>query len=241
MTRQALTTVLRKELRQYSATGMPYLVVAGFLVPAAVWFVWFYDFLGTDLASLRGYFAAFPVLYVVILPALTMRTWVEERRTGTLELLRSAPLSDRAIVLGKFAAVMCVVLCMLLLTAAVPLSVMRLGAFDFGAIAAEYIGAVLLAAASVAVAMAVSCRMRSQVSAYLGGLLVLLVLNAVHQLPLFVNLPGWPAEILRSVSLEHQFRGFARGVVDTGSVGYYLTLTAAMLYLAELRLARAEE
>ncbi len=241
MTRQAAATVLCKELRQYAATGTPYLVIAGFLVLAAVWFFWFYDFLAADEASLRGYFAAFPVLYIVIIPALTMRCWVEERRAGTLELLRSAPLGDRAIVLGKFAGVMSIMALTLALTLAVPMTVVPLGAFDSGEIVAEYLGAVLLASASVALGMLVSCRLRSQVAAYVSTLLALVVLNAAHQVPLFVNLPAGLADLLRAVSLEYQFRGFTRGVLDTGAMGYYLVLTVLALYLCELRIGVAEE
>ena len=238
--KHAAVVVARKELRQYCSTGTLYLVAAGFVFLAAAWFFWFYDFLSADQASLRGYFAAMPVLYVVIVPALTMRCWVEERRSGTLELLRSAPMGDRAIVFGKFAGVMAVVVIILILTLAVPATVAPLGRFDAGEIAAEYIGALLLAAASVAVGMCVSCRMRSQVAAYLGTLLVLLALNAAHQLPAFVNLPSAVGEVLRAVSLEYQYRGFTRGVLDTGAIGYYLVLTAGALRLCELRLRTAE-
>ncbi len=237
----SVRAVLRKELRQYAASGVPYAVVVGFLVPAAVWFFWFYDFVGMDQASLRGYFVAFPVLYIVLLPALTMRLWVEERRGGTLELLRSAPIGDRAIVVGKFLGALTVVVLMLALTLFVPLTVMRLGVFDLGEIVAEYIGALLLAGASLAIMMPVSVRLRSQVTAYLAGVLTLFALSATHQLAAFAPLPRLPADLLRAVSLEYQFRGFTRGVLDTGAVGYYLVLVLLALFLCEQRLARAVE
>jgi len=239
--RASISAVLRKELRQYGASGVPYAVVAGFLLPAAVWFFWFYDFVGLDQASLRGYFAAFPVLYIVLLPAVTMRLWVEERRSGTLELLRSAPVGDRAIVVGKFLGALTVVVLMLALTLFVPLTVTRLGAFDLGEIVAEYIGALLLAGASLALVMLVSVRLRSQVTAYLAGVLTLFALNAAHQLAAFAPVPRSAERLLRAVSLEYQFRGFTRGVLDTGAVGYYLVLVVLALFLCERQLARAAE
>ena len=221
----------RRELRGYFNTPVAYIVIVGFLVFTAAWLFVINDFFAANVASLRGYFGVMPTVLVVLVPAVTMRSWAEERRTGTEEILLAQPLSEGAIVVGKYLAAVAVLLAAVGLTAFVPLTVAPLGDFERGEILGQYLGLALLVSASAGVGQFGSAIARNQVSAFIVSALILLALVLSGRVNAVMELPSWLASSLAYLSVDEHFRDLNRGILDTRDAAYFVLLGALSLFL----------
>src|SRR4030042_443960 len=183
-----ILVVARRELGSYFNSPVAYIVVLFFLVLTSAWLFYGERFFARDAATLREYFAAWPLLFIVLLPALTMRSWAEEQRQGTAEILLTLPLRERDLVLGKFLAASLLLALMFLLTLPLPLGASLLGSLDAGPIASQYVGALLLGAAGLALGLLVSTLSSNQVSAFLIGAPLMLGVTLIGRLPAFLPL-----------------------------------------------------
>ena len=228
---RAIVSIVRKEMRSYFNSPIAYIVIVFFLVFTAVWFFHVAQFVIQDIASLRSYFAIMPLVFVGLIPALTMRSWAEETRLGTDEILLTLPFRETEVVLGKFAAAYGLLLLVLLLTIFVPLSVTPLGNFERGEIFGEYLGIALLGAAATAIGLFISSVAKNQISAFILSAVAILFLTLVGQLNAVVDLPGWLASVVNYVSLQFHVQSFIRGVIDTRDLAYFVVITVLFLYL----------
>lgn len=225
-----MLALVRKELRVTFNSPVAYIVISGFLVFTAGWFFLIFDFFGRDVASLRGYFGIMPVVFVVLVPAVTMRTWAEERASGTEETLLTDPLSEAQLVTGKYLAVLVVLWTAIALTLFVPLTVGPLGDFERGEILGQYVGLLLMSASSAAIGQLVSSLARNQISAFILTALVLLALVLVGELATVAWLPRSASAVARYLSIEYHVRGFNRGLLDTRDVVFFVALSAVALF-----------
>jgi ABC-2 type transport system permease protein len=221
----------RKELRSAYNSPAAYGVTLFFLLFTSIWLFYVQRFFAMDSATLRPYFAVFPVALTIVVPALTMRSWAEERKLGTSELLLTMPFSEGELVLGKFIASFTVLLIAIALTLPVPLSIAPLGDFDAGSIVGEYLGVILLGAAATALGQFLSSLARNQVSAFLGGVVVLLAATLANSVTAVFELPRIAAEAINYLSLAFHFESFAKGVVDSRDLAYFLLTAGLFLYL----------
>lgn len=224
-------TVARRELNSYFNSALAYLFIVAFLVSCAVFFFFVGGFFAAGTASLRGYFGLMPMMLSVFLPALTMRSWAEERRQGTYESLLTLPFSELDLVVGKYLAVMAVVGIALLASLPVPLMVSAFGSFDSGALFGEYLGALLLASACAGIGQAISSYTKNQMSAFLVTAIALVGLNMAGLLVAWLDPPSWMASLINWISLGYRFSSFARGVLDSRDLAYFAMLTLGSLYL----------
>ena len=230
--------VAGKELAVAFASSVAYLAAAFFLVVTSVWFFFVVDFGARDVASFRAYFDVMPLVLAFVVPALTMRVWAEERRSGSDELLLTLPLPDWSLVAGKYVAGLVLLTGVLALTIALPLTLLPLGRFERGEVVTQYLGMLLLTSAVLSIGQAVSARSSNQVSAFLStvaGLLALVFVDSA--IPLF-GMDRVPAAVLRYVSIRRHFQGFNRGLVDTRDVVYFGLVTAAGLWATVRSLKR---
>ena len=130
--------VAKRELDSSFNSPMAYTVILGFLVFTAAWLYFVRGFFALNQADLRPYFSVMPIVLAFLAPALTMRSWAEERRLGTYELLLTMPFSEGELVAGKFLASLAIAAIALALTIPVPLSASMLGSFDTGVLVAQY-------------------------------------------------------------------------------------------------------
>ncbi len=223
--------IAKREITSYFNSPLAYIFIVTFLISCALLFFFMERFFAAGQASLRGYFALMPFVFSILVPALTMRLWAEERRQGTYELLLTMPFRDGELVIGKYLAAMAVVGFALAASLPVPLLVSIFGRFDMGTIVAEYLGAIMMASAAVAIGQAISGASRNQMSAFLATVLILLVLSLMAQVNAWVELPTALASAVNWVSLSYHFQSFSRGVLDTRDVLYFALLTIASLYL----------
>jgi ABC-2 type transport system permease protein len=196
-----------------------------------IWFFYFQRFFARDMASLHSWFAAFPLAFIIVIPAITMKSWAEERRAGTLELLLTMPFSEWNLVLGKFIAVLGVLVTFLLLTVPLPLSVLPLGDFDGGLILGEYAGILFLGASASSLGLFFSSFSRNQAGAFLGGVVILLTVTLINQVPQVLNLPLRLAEFINFFSLTFHFESFSRGILDSRDMAFFVLSTLLFLFL----------
>ena len=227
-------TIFKRELSSYFATPVAYVFLIIFLILSGV-FTWqlgsYYD---NNQADLRAFFQFHPWLYLALIPALSMRLWAEERRSGTIELLMTLPISTANAVVGKFLAAWAFTGVALLLTATNWLSVNYLGNPDNGVIAASYIGSFLMAGAFLALGSAISSLTKNQISAFVLTFSVSLVF-VLAGFPAVTDTvsgwaPDWLTESVRNLSFLTHFDAITRGVVDARDALFFLSLIALALF-----------
>ncbi len=188
-------------------------------------------FFDANRADLSALFVFFPWVFVVFVPALAMDSLSAERRAGTAEILRALPVPSSAIVLSKWLTLWLICLTGLALTMSLWACLSWLGAPDHGVALSGYFGAALLAAASCALALAVSSRTSNQVLAFLGGLLLLGLLS-FGAMPVFSGLPTPIRDVLADFSLPVHMVSFWRGIISFKDVAFFVLLTAFGVYVA---------
>jgi ABC-2 type transport system permease protein len=234
--------VFKRELAGYFVTPVAYVFIVIFLILAGV-FTWdssLGGFFERGQADLRSFFGFHPWLYLFLIPAISMRLWAEERKSGTIELLLTLPISQAAAVVGKYLAAWTFAGVALLLTFPVWITVNYLGHPDNGAILTGYIGSFLMAGGFLAVGSCLSAATKSQVIAFILSVVACFALLLAGYPPVLEFLKGWaPTAILDAVasfSFLSRFEGLAKGVIDLrdliffGSlIGVCLTLTGLVL------------
>jgi ABC-2 type transport system permease protein len=221
----------KKEIYSYGNSPAFYGITVFFLLFCSIWLFYFQRFFTMDTASLRPYFASFPIVFILIIPALTMKSWAEERKLGSVELLLTMPFSEWDLVLGKFVSALAVLAGILALTIPLPLSLLSLGDFDGGVIVCEYIGALLLGASATALGLFLSALSKNQAGAFLGSAVVLLAVMLINRLTLTFDLPQWLAEGINFVSLSFHFESFSKGLIDSRDLAFFILSTILFLFL----------
>ena len=226
-----ILAISRRELLGYFNSPVAYIVIVFFLVITSLWFFQINQFLASDSASLRAYFAIMPIVFVVLLPALTMRSWAEENRSGTIELMMTLPYRESEAVLGKFIGALTLLAIMIGLTIPVPITISGLGDFEMGQIIGEYFGTFLLGASGIAIGLFVSSLTKNQITAFIFHAVLLLIMTMINVVNLLLDLPRWLAGILNYISLNYHFESFIRGVIDTRDLVFFGIVISLFLYL----------
>jgi len=227
--------VFVRELRGYFATPLGYVFVVIFLVASGYLTVSrdFGRFLEIREANLDAFFAYIPWIYIVLVPAVAMRLWAEERKSGTVELLLTLPITLPGAYLGKFLAGWSFLGFSLLMTWPVVLQVARLGDPDWGVILAGYLGCVLCAAAFLSIGMLFSAVSRNQVVAFILGVsasVIFLLLGLPETLDFAGRLlGGYLSQLLASLSLVDHFESLTRGLVELRSLLFFILFTLGWL------------
>jgi ABC-2 type transport system permease protein len=219
-----MTAVFRRELAAYFATPVAFVFIVIFLVLAGVLTFSAGNFFQRGQADLLPFFNFVPWLFLLLVPALTMRLWAEERRLGTIELLLTLPIAPWRAVAGKFLAAWAFCGVALALTFPLWLTVNYLGAPDNGVILAGYLGCMLVAGAYLALGAAVSAFTRNQVIAFVVAVAACFVFTAAGSPVvtefLSANLPVL-AEVARALSVSERVAGFTRGVLAARDLVFF--------------------
>jgi ABC-2 type transport system permease protein len=233
-----IATIARRELSSSFNSLLAYVVLVVFLLVAG-WMCFGPLFL-YGRADMRNFFAPSlfspSVLFVILAPALTMRLIAEERKSKTIELLTTTPITDAEVVVGKFLGAFGLVLIALAATLVYAVTIRLLGPLDLGEVAAGYLGFILFSASMLSIGVLLSTLTDSQIVAFVLGFLVCGALYLIYWLRLFS--PPVLGPFFEFVSTSYHLDNLARGVVDTRDVVYYLTVTGGGLYLSTLSLAR---
>jgi len=238
--------VCKRELKAYFTTPVAYVFLVVFLFGAAFLPFQVGDFYETRQADLRLFFGYLPMLLLFLAPAAAMRLWAEERRSGSIELLLTLPVTVRQVVIAKFLAAWAFLTIALLLTFPIVVTVWYLGDPDNGVIFCGYLGAFLMAGAFLAVECHFSALSKSQVISFILAVAVCALL-VFSGLPSALNwfssfLPGGLVRTIEGFSMQNHFESMVRGVIQLRDVVYFAALivgwmAACVLVLDERRAA----
>lgn len=230
-------TLAKRELRAYFDGPAAYVVLSVFVLFTG-WF--FANSLFLDnVASLRSVFDIVPFIFLFFIPAITMSTFAEERRSGTLELLLTMPIRDWQVISGKLLAAAILLAAALGLTLVYTLTVAALGDLDGGATFGGYLGLFLLGVTCSAIGVFASSLTRNQIVAFIIGFAMIFGLYLIDKVTPFF--PGWLSSILQYLGIDYHYRNLLRGVIDTRDILYYLSVTFFVCLLTAYNLARRPE
>ena len=230
--------IFKRELAGYFATPIAAVFIVIFLLLAGVFTFYLGNFFVRDQADLLPFFNFHPWLYLVLIPALAMRLWAEERRGGTIELLFTLPVTMWEAVVGKFLAAWCFTGIALGLTFPMWITVNLLGEPDNGVIIASYIGSFLMAGGFMAIGSCISALTKNQVIAFVISVVVGLGF-VLSGFPLVLDFfTGWAPqfflELISSFSFLTHFHAISKGVIDLRDLVYFLSLIGFWLFATTL-------
>ncbi len=236
--------VFCREMTGYFATPLAYVFIVIFLALSGALTFFAGGFFESDQASLIPFFNFHPWLYLILIPAISMRLWAEERRTGTIELLMTLPVTLTAIVLGKFFAAWAFSGVALAMTFPIWITVNYLGEPDNGVIFAAYCGSFLMAGGFLAIGSFVSALTKNQVIAFVVSATACflfiafgtsVVINAMTEWA-----PGWLIDFVRSLSFIDHYSAIARGKLDVRDVVYFISVIVLFLFLNGVAVERSK-
>ncbi len=221
-------TIAWKETKSYFSTPTSYVVGAMFLILTGIFFV--FDITQRfPEANVRGVITWSTFFIVFLAPLLTMRLLAEEQKLGTLELLLTSPVRDWEVVVGKYIASLLTLLATLAFTLFYVILLYVFGSPDVGPLLSAYLGLVLFGAAALAIGIMASSFSGNQIVAAVVGTGILLILSFVDRVSDLLT--GVGGDILSGVSMNAHFVDFARGVLDTSHIVYYLSIVAVFLFI----------
>ncbi len=233
-----IMTIANRELRSYFDSPVAYIILTAFLLLAG--WMFFSSFFLMGQAEMRSFFTPSPyspsMLLVILAPALTMRLFAEERRSGTIEMMTTLPITDTEVVLGKFLASVGLLKVALALTLVYAFTVSGVGDLDWGPVISGYFGMILFVSSMLALGLLASTWTENQIVAFIFSFMLSAALYFVFWLQFFV--PQSIAGVVEYLSLAFHLDNMARGVIDSRDVIYYLSLTGGALFLAVRSLER---
>lgn len=227
-------TIFRRELRSYFATPVAYVFIVIFLLMAGAFTFYMGGFYERGQADLQPFFSFHPWLYLFLVPAVSMRMWAEERKSGTIELLLTLPVTLWQAVSGKFLAAWAFIAIALVLTFPIWLTVNYLGDPDNGVIFASYLGSLLMAGAFLAIGSCISATTRNQVVAFILTVVACFLL-LLAGFPLVLDVfravaPQGVVDAIAGLSFLTHFASISKGVIDLRDLVYFVLMIGVWLY-----------
>lgn len=235
---RAALIIARKELASYFDSPMAYLVIVAFLGTSGFFTWWFgMDVFIRGIADLSTFFNVANWSFFILIPALTMRTLAEERKSGTLDLLLTRSITPQQVVTGKFFA--CLALIALTLTCTLPyyFTVASLGPVDHGTVICGYLGLLLMSAAYIALGLFASSLTANQITAFILALVFMAFFHFGASV-VAANVTGTIGQVFRYLSTGSHYESMGRGVIDSRDLVFFITFTLVGLLLAGHELAR---
>ena len=230
---RTLGIIFKREFASFFATPVAYVFITIFLMLSGVFSFFIGQLFERGQADLLPFFNFHPWLYLFLVPAIAMRSWSEERKSGTIELLMTLPISVTQAVIGKFLAAWTVLGLSLALTFPLWLTVNYLGTPDNGVIVAAYIGSWLMAGAFLAISLCMSALTKNQVIAFILAVVVCFLFVLSGSSVVLDAFQGWaPALVLDTIAsfsfLTH-FEAMAKGILALNDVGYFIIVMTVWL------------
>lgn len=230
--------ISKREFSTFFATPVGYVFIAVFLVLSGVFTFFFGDLYERGQADLLPFFNVNPWLYLFLVPAISMRTWAEERKNGTIELLMTLPVTLGQVVLAKFLAAWTILALALMLTFPLWLTINYLGNPDNGVVIAAYLGSWLMGGAFLAIGMCMSALTKNQVVAFILAIVVSFIFVASGTDMVLDVFELWASSLvidtIASLSFLTHFSAMAKGVLALNDVVYFMLVIAVWLYASLL-------
>jgi ABC-2 type transport system permease protein len=224
--------ISRREIRTYFNSPVAYIVVPVFVIITG--YLFFTQLFLEKQADMRGFFNIMPLLFMFMIPAITMRLLADEKASGTLELLITMPVRDSEVVIGKFLAAMALLCTAIGLTLVFAITVKSLGPLDRGPTIGGYLGLVLMGGAYVSIGVMASALTRNSIVSFIVAFAISFALYLLGRLTQF--LPQSLQKLVAYLSIDGHFDNIGRGVIDTRDVIYYFSVMVVCLLIATLSL-----
>ena len=229
-----IKAITKRELQGYFASPVAYVFIVIFLMLVSVFTFLFGGFFERNDASLLSCFMWYPWLYLFLVPAVGMRLWSEERRSGTMELLLTMPITTWQAIVGKFIASWSFLVLALVLTFPIWITVNYLGNPDNGAILCGYIGSALMAATYLAIACMTSAMTRNQVISFIVSVVIclVLVLAGWSLVTIFLDSLGWMwlTNLTAALGVMTHYEAFQLGVIDFRDLVFFFSIIGFALF-----------
>lgn len=219
--------LVRKEFRSYFDSPVAYVVITLFLIIAGWQFST--SLFISNTADLRTLFAITKFILLFFIPAISMRLFSEEKRSGTLEILLTLPIKDWQLVLGKYIAAYLLILITLALSGIHYITIASLGDPDLGASLGGYIGLALVVGVYLAIGIFTSSLTQNQIVAFIMAFVIIFIFFILDKFVFFM--PGFLANILEFLSIDYHYNNIARGVIDSRNLIYYFSMIFLFLFL----------
>lgn len=240
-----MISIFQKEINSFFSSLIGYIVIGVFLVVLGLvmWVFTDTSILSYNYASLDQLFGMAPMIFMFLIPAITMRSFAEEQQTGTIELLVTRPLHDLEIILGKFFACLGLVVFAILPTVLYYYTVYELGSpkgnLDAGAILGSYIGLIFLAGAFVSIGLFASSLTQNQIVSFILATFLCFLFYwgfwFFSKLPVFV---GRGDDIVQMIGIDYHYDSMSRGVIDSRDVIYFLSLIGVFVMMTMTSLGK---
>ncbi len=227
-------TIYRKEFKSFFYSPVAYIVMIVFISITG----WFFtkDLFVVGLVTMRGVFDLLPLMLMFFIPAMTMRTFSDEKKSGTLELLLTKPVSDLDIVTGKFLAVLAFTGITLVPTLVYMITLAFLGPLSISTVLTSYLALLLMSSMFISIGIFCSSLTEYQVVAFIVGFFILLPFILLNKVLVF--LPASLASFFEYISADFHYQNIAKGVLDTRSIIYFISGTAVFIVLTLTSLAK---
>lgn len=235
-----MLAILKKELNLFFASPIGYLVIAIFLIINGL-FLWVFkgDFniLNAGFADLNSFFFISPWFFIFLIPAITMRSFTDEIKSGTIEILKTKPITAWQIITGKYLGAFILILLALIPTLTYVYTIIKLGNpvgnLDMGSTLGSYFGLLFIASAFTAIGLFTSTLSNNQIVAFIIGVALSFFMfygfEAIAELHLFQNFP------MENMGLNEHYNSMSRGVIDTKDLLYFISVTFFFLFLTKLK------
>ena len=228
-----IRVIAKRELMSYFSTPLAYVFIVIFLALTGAFTFYIGQFFGRGQADLGSFFGYHPWLYLLLVPAVAMRLWAEERKTGTVEQLMTLPISTTDAVLGKFFAAWAFIGLALVLTFPMWITVNLLGDPDNGVVLASYLGSLVMAGAFLAIGSCISALTKNQVIAFIVSATVCFIFT-MSGMGLVLNFfQGWAPraliDLVASLSFLTHFQAITKGVIDFRDLVFFFSMIAFWL------------
>ena len=233
-------TIFKRELKGYFLTPVAYIFIVFFLLLITSLTFWYSRLYEQQQADLAAFFNWMPILFILFMPAVSMRLWAEERKSGTIELLMTLPVTIGQAVVGKFLAAWAFAGVSIALTFPIWITITYLGDPDHGTIVTGYLGSFLMAGAFIAMGAFVSSLTKNQVIAFIITAFFGLVFFLIGFPPSVEAMKGWMPELLldtiTSLSFFTHFDGLSRGLIEARALAFFGSLIVLSLFLNAIHL-----
>ncbi|WP_299683285.1 gliding motility-associated ABC transporter permease subunit GldF [uncultured Tenacibaculum sp.] len=236
-----MKSILKKELNSFFGSPIAYLVIGVFLLVNGL-FLWVFNdnfnILNAGYADLNSFFYLAPWLFLFLIPAITMKSFADEYNLGTIEILKTKPLTNWNIILGKFSASLILVIIALLPTLTYVYSIYTLGNpegnFDSGSLIGSYFGLLFLASAYTAIGLFTSTLSKNQIIAFILGIVISFFM--FYGFDSIASLSNSSNYYIRNFGFNEHFKSISRGVIDTRDLIYFISITFIFLFITKTRL-----
>lgn len=236
-----MIAILRKEFNSFFASPIAYLVIGVFLLINGLFLFIFNDdfnILNAGFADINSFFYLAPWVFLFLIPAITMKSFADEFNSGTIELLKTKPISDWQIILGKFWASLLLVLIAIIPTFVYVYTVYNLGNpkgnIDFGSTIGSYLGLLFLAASYTAVGLFTSTLSKNQITAFILGVFITFIF--FYGFDAIASTFGNDGFAIQQIGINEHFKSISRGVIDTRDIIYFASITFFFLFITKTRL-----